>query len=113
MKMTATSSVFNFGLVLSLVCLGTVFVGGWYFQPSLVGLQTQMMTKIEVQAEMIQQLKETVMEQSTALLTLTTFMYTLNPRASNLVEDIYVCVCGGGESTVLKIRLKFYKCLSC
>ena len=68
MKMTATSSVFNFGLVLSLVCLGTVFVGGWYFQSSLVGLQAQMMTKIEVQAEMIQQLKETVMEQSKQLM---------------------------------------------
>ena len=53
--MTATDSGSNW---LSLLCLGIVFVGGWYFHSSLM----EQRIKFEVQAEIIQQLKETVKE---------------------------------------------------
>ena len=72
--MSIASSGLNFSLVISLLCLGIVFVGGWYFQSSLVELRTQMIEdiaqqsiKIEVQAEIIQQLKQTVKEQNKQL----------------------------------------------
>jgi len=59
--MTATKSGLNITMVLVLLCLGIVFVGGWYFQSSLVELRTQMIEdtaqqwiKVEVQAEKLQ-----------------------------------------------------------
>jgi len=51
-KMTATNSGLNTTMVLVLLCLGIIFVGGWYFQSSLV----EQRIKVEVQAEKIQQL---------------------------------------------------------
>jgi len=59
MKMTATSNGFSFNMLVSLVCVALVLVGGWYFQSSLVVQKV----KIEVQGEIIQKLKETVLEQ--------------------------------------------------
>ena len=52
--MTATNSGLNITMVLVLLCLGIMFVGGWYFQSSLV----EQRIKIEVQAEKIQQLNK-------------------------------------------------------
>ena len=76
--MTATNSGLIITLVLVLLCLGSaiVFVGGWYFQSSLVELREQFVAqqqeqktqmveefaqqriKIEIQAEKIQQLNK-------------------------------------------------------
>ena len=39
-KMTTTDNATNVGLLLSILCLGIVFVGGWYFQSSVVELRT-------------------------------------------------------------------------
>ena len=50
-------------MLVSLVCVGLVFVGGWYFQSSLVVQKV----KTEVQGEIIQQLKEKVLEQNKQL----------------------------------------------
>ena len=52
--MTATNSGLNITTVLLLLCLGIMFVGGWYFQSSLV----EQRIKVEVQAEKIQQLNK-------------------------------------------------------
>ena len=75
--MATNNTGFNVGLLLSIVCLGIVFVGGWYFQSSLVELRTQMIaqqdgiveqkTKVEEQAQTIQQLQETVRQQNKQL----------------------------------------------
>jgi len=58
--MTATSNGLNTNVISVLLCLGIVFIAGWYFQSSLVGLRIQMIEdiaqqriKIEVQAEII------------------------------------------------------------
>jgi len=56
--MTATGNRFNFNLLVSMVCMGLVFVGGWYFQSSL---QVQKV-KSEVQGVIIQQLKEIALQ---------------------------------------------------
>jgi len=52
-------------VIFGLLCLGIVFIAGWYFQSSLVELRTQLIEdiaqqklKIEVQAEIIQQLNK-------------------------------------------------------
>ena len=54
--MTATNSSISISLLLSMLCLGlaVIFVGGWYFQSSLVDL------KVEQQetAKVMQQFKE-------------------------------------------------------
>ena len=44
-KMTATYNVNNVSLLLSVLCLGIVFMGGWYFQFSIVKLRTDLMEK--------------------------------------------------------------------
>ena len=41
--MTATFNVNNVSLLLSVLCLGIVFMGGWYFQSSIVELRTDLM----------------------------------------------------------------------
>ena len=59
--MTATNSSISVSLLLSVLCLGlaVIFVGGWYFQSSLVNL------KVEQQetAKVMQQFKEKVERQ--------------------------------------------------
>ena len=85
--MTATSNGFNFysTLLTSLLCLGVMLVGGWYFQSSLIEMRIEIMAqqqdatkqmtevitkhrmKSNLQAEIIQQLKETVKKQNKQL----------------------------------------------
>ena len=86
--MAATNSTQSFCAEFALMCLGIVFVGGWYFQSLLAELRIEMavtqqdilkqMTKmmedntnhqikIEVQAETIQQLKEITTSQNKQL----------------------------------------------
>ena len=89
--MTATNSGLNW---LSLLCLGIVFVGGWYFQSSLV----EFTIKIEVQAEIIQQLKETVNEQNKQLNLLQLQIIQHQPTVSWLIPvTMYIsnsiCIC--------------------
>lgn len=62
MKMT-TGSGFNLNLLILLVCVGLVFVVGWYCQSSLLAQEV----KIDVQEELVQQLKDTVLEQNKQL----------------------------------------------
>ena len=101
--MSATNSGLNW---MFLLCLGIVFVGGWYFQSSLVELKTQMIEdtteqriKIEVQTEIIQQLKQTVKEQSKQLNLLQLQVNQHQPTVSWLIatSKIYIsnsiCIC--------------------
>ena len=63
--MTATNSDVSVTVLLSALCLGLtmMFVGGWYFQSSLVELKAQQ----QETAQIIQQLKEKVRKQSRQL----------------------------------------------
>ena len=63
--MTATNSGVSVTVLLSVLCLGLVmmFVGGWYFQSSLVELKEQQ----QETAQIVQQLKEKVRKQSKQL----------------------------------------------
>ena len=77
--MTATNSGVSVTVLLSVLCLGLamIFVGGWYFQSSLVELKTKQQSfqslllelKIEKQetAQIVQQLKEKVRKQNKQL----------------------------------------------
>ena len=62
---SATESSVNITLLLSVICLGLamMFVGGWYFQSSLVELQAQQQETTQT----VQQLKEKVRKQSKQL----------------------------------------------
>ena len=59
--MTATNSSISVSLLLSVLCLGlaVIFVGGWYFQSSLVELRTEQ----QESAKVMQQFKEKVERQ--------------------------------------------------
>ena len=59
--MTTTNSSINVTVLLSVLCLGLtmMFVGGWYFQSSLVELKAQQET-----AQIVQQLKDKVRKQT-------------------------------------------------
>ena len=56
--MTATFNVNNVSLLLSVLCLGIVFMGGWYFQSSIVELRTDLMEKNEELAELNEKLNK-------------------------------------------------------
>ena len=43
--MTATYNVNIVSLLLSVLCLGIVLMGGWYFQSSIAELRTDLMEK--------------------------------------------------------------------
>ena len=60
--MTATNSDVSVTVLLSALCLGLtmMFVGGWYFQSSLVELKAQQ----QETAQIVQQLKEKARKQS-------------------------------------------------
>jgi len=60
--MTTTNSGISVTVLLSVLCLGLAmtFVGGWYFQSSLVELKAQQ----QQTAQIVQQLKEKVRKQS-------------------------------------------------
>ena len=62
--MTATNSGISVTVLLSVLCLGLamMFIGGWYFQSSLVELKAQQET-----AQIVQQLKDKVRKQSKQL----------------------------------------------
>ena len=64
MTTSITNSV-SVTLLLSVLCLGLamMFVGGWYFQSSLVELQAQQQETTQI----VQQLKEKVRKQSKQL----------------------------------------------
>ena len=66
--MTATNSSISVSLLLSVLCLGlaVIFVGGWYFQSSLVDLRTEQ----QESAKVVQQLKEKVKRQNKQLIEL-------------------------------------------
>ena len=78
--MTATNSSISVSLLLSVLCLGLaviLFVGGWYFQSSLVELKEQqqsslveLKTKQQETAKVVQQLKEKVKRQNKQLIEL-------------------------------------------
>ena len=63
--MTATNSSISVSLLLSVLCLGlaVIFVGGWYFQSSLVDLKAEQQETMKV----VQQLKEKVKRQNKQL----------------------------------------------
>ena len=63
--MTATNSGNSVTVLLSVLCLGLamIFVGGWYFQSSLVELKAQQ----QETAQIVQQLKDKVRKQSKQL----------------------------------------------
>ena len=65
MTTSITNNSVNITLLLSVLCLGLamMFVGGWYFQYSLVELQAQKQETTQI----IQQLKEKVRKQSKQL----------------------------------------------
>ena len=64
--MTATNSSISVSLFLSVLCLGlaVIFVGGWYFQSSLVKLKAEQ----QETAKVVQQLKEKVKRQNKQLM---------------------------------------------
>ena len=63
-KMTTTNNTFNVGLFLSALCLVIVFVGGWYFQSSIVELRTMVANQ---QEEIMEQKKEIIAQRSEIL----------------------------------------------
>ena len=74
--MTATNSSISVTVLLSVLCLGlaVIFVGGWYFQSSLVELKEQQqfsLVELKAQqqetAQIVQQLKDKVRKQSKQL----------------------------------------------
>ena len=66
--MTATNSGISVTVLLSVFCLGLamMFLGGWYFQSSLVELKEQQQETVKV----VQQLKERVKRQNKQLIEL-------------------------------------------
>ena len=65
MTTTANNSI---SLLLSIVCLGIVFVGGWYFQSSIAELRTL----VDNQQDTIMELKKEIAEQTYKTLVHTT-----------------------------------------
>ena len=61
--MTTTYNVNNVSLLLSVLCLGIVFMGGWYFQSSIVELRTL----VTNQQEVIMEQKKEIVEQKKTL----------------------------------------------
>ena len=61
--MTATYNANSVSLLLSVLCLGIVFMGGWYFQSSIVDLKTL----VANQQEVIMEQKKDITEQKKRL----------------------------------------------
>ena len=51
-------SAVHVSVLLSVVCLGVVFVGGWYLQSSLMELNTQLIQQFYHNQEQIKQIEE-------------------------------------------------------
>ena len=80
--MTATTnSGISVSVLLSVLCLGIVmmFVGGWYFQSSLVELKAQQ----QETAQIVQQLREKVRRQSKQLIELHSLLEMKQFKVSN------------------------------
>ena len=92
--MTATNSGISVTVLLSVLCLGLamMFVGGWYFQSSLVELKEQQQSSLvelkaqqQETAQIVQQLKDKVRKQSKQLnelrlqLEMRQFKVSINP----------------------------------
>ena len=101
--MTTTNSSISVTVLLSVLCLGLamVFVSGWYFQSSLVGLKEQQQSSlIELKAQqqetvqIVQQLKDKVRKQNKQLdelrlqLEMRQFKVSINP---SLVITVSTC----------------------
>ena len=56
--MTATYNVNSVSLLLSVLCLGMVFMSGWYFQSSIVELRTLVTNQQEVIIEQNREITE-------------------------------------------------------
>ena len=74
--MTATNSGISVTVLLSVLCLGLamIFVGGWYFQSSLIELKEQQQSSLvelkaqqQETAQIVEQLKDKVRKQSKQL----------------------------------------------
>ena len=69
MAATTTNTVISFSVFLSvIICLGLamMFIGGWYFQSSLVELKVQQQETVKI----VQQLKEKLKRQNKQLVEL-------------------------------------------
>jgi len=61
-----TVSTVHASVLLSVVCLGVVFVGGWYLQSSIMELNTQVMEQYynnQEQAKQIEELNKQIVKQ--------------------------------------------------
>ena len=58
--MIATYNVNIVSLLLSVLCLGIVLMGGWYFQSSIVELRTDLMEKNKEIAELNEKLNKSL-----------------------------------------------------
>ena len=83
MATTANNSI---SLLLSIVCLGIVFVGGWYFQSSIAELRTL----VDDQQDTIMELKKEITEQT---------YETLGDTTKTTQQD----------GTVQQLKVKLYK----
>ena len=64
--MTATYNINSVSLLLSVLCLGIMFMGGWYFQSSIVELRTLVANQQDIimeQKKEIKEQQEVIMEQ--------------------------------------------------
>ena len=60
-------STVHVSVLLSVVCMGVVFVGGWYLQSSLMELNTQVMEQYyhnQVQTKQIEKLNKQIIKQN-------------------------------------------------
>ena len=79
--MTTSNSSVSISVLLSVICLGlaVMFVGGWYFQSSLVELKVQQ----QETAQIVQQLKEKVKRQNKQL-------FELQLQFEQVSQGIYI-----------------------
>ena len=79
--MTTSNSSVSISVLLSVICLGlaVMFVGGWYFQSSLVELKVQQ----EETAQIVQQLREKVKRQNKQL-------FELQLQFEQVSQGIYI-----------------------
>jgi len=97
--MTTTNSGISVTVLLSVLCLGLamMFVGGWYFQSSLVELKAQQ----QQTAQIVQQLKEKVRKQSKQI----------NELCSQLeMRQFKVSINSSSYNSKYRIHLYFHGC---
>lgn len=94
--MTDTNNGFNVGLLLSILCLGMLFIGGWYFQSSIIELSTLMAEQQEtIMEQVIGQTKEIseqaakIAEQEKIIQQLQEMQYEQKKRLNKLLLQQY------------------------